>query len=62
MNREDQRLAKHAAWRASRGLAPRQDARGACRKRASQVHKQATARFTETYEDRLDDIGLSLDY
>jgi hypothetical protein len=61
MTREDARLAKQAAWRASRGLAPKQVARAACKKRATRVHA-SKPKHTETYEDRLDDMGLSPDY
>jgi hypothetical protein len=63
--REERRLAKQAAWRASRGLQPKQDARAACLKRATLVHKSHSQdRFTGPDPDGFDrdNLGLSPDY
>jgi hypothetical protein len=63
MTREDERRAKNTAWRASRGLQPKEVARAACRKRSTYVHDRTRkARHEETYEDRLDDLGESPDF
>ena len=66
MTREEARLKKQAKWRAAQGLPPKSRKIVCLIPRSGNVAARKTVtrkpRHEETYEDRLDDLGLSPDY